>query len=139
MVRKIAVGLVMFFLCVVLSSNTLSMLAANRAEGPDIEEIMKKLNKPKGLHKAVGKALDADSVDWATVAPMTKEYAKLAGHLGKNKPEKGGAASWAKLCKAYADDAAALAAAAGKKDKASAKTAWGKLNKSCQECHDEHR
>jgi cytochrome c556 len=70
---------------------------------------------------------------------MSKEYAELANCLGKNKCPKGSADSWAKLCKSYAEDAKELDTAAGKKDKAAALVAWGKLNKSCQGCHDEHR
>jgi cytochrome c556 len=70
---------------------------------------------------------------------MTKEYAKLCGALPKNECPKGNAASWAKLTKQCADDAKSLDLAAGKKDKTAALAAWGKLNKGCQACHDEHR
>ena len=136
--RLIAAGIGGIVLSALLVSGT---GAADKKDGvPTTEEIMKKVNKPKGLHKAVGKALEEDKVEWDNVTKMTKEYAELAGALGLNpKPDKGSKASWDKLCKSYGEDAKALEAAVNKKDKTASGTAWSKLNKSCQGCHDEHR
>ena len=147
MLRLFAAGVGGVLLSVVLISGQSSVSAADKTV-PDIEAIMKKINKPnrdrqdgqgKTMHKVVGKALEEETIDWGEVAKMSKEYAELAGYLGQNKCPKGSADSWAKLCKAYAEDAKALDTAAGKRDKAAATAAWGKLNKSCQSCHEEHR
>ena len=111
------------------------------ADGKDLdtETIMKKLNGKTGTHKVVGKALDAGTPDWAALSTQTKTYAELAAALCKNKPEKGDQKSWDKLCKEYAEAAADLNKAAGKKDKDAAKTAFGKLKESCDACHENHR
>ncbi len=115
--------------------------ADGKADVPSTEKIMQVINKPKGgLHRLLGKALEEESVKWDDVAKMTKEYAELAGALGKNPcPKKGTLESWTKLCKAYGEDAKSLDSAAGKKDKEATIAAWTKLNRSCQSCHDEHR
>lgn len=105
----------------------------------DIETIMKKLNGKKGTHKVIGKALDASPMDWTALTPQTKTYAELAAALGKNKPEKGDQKSWDMLCKEYAAAAKELDGAAVKKDKDAAKTAFGKLKDSCDNCHENHR
>jgi len=138
MQRLIALTVGGVLLSVVLFSSSTQMTAADK-DVPNIEDIMKIVNKPKGLHKTVGKALEEATVNWDDVTKMTKQYSELADALPKNKCPKGDAKSWDKLCKSYADDAKALNAAAGKKDKEAAKVAFGKLNKSCQGCHDEHR
>ncbi|MCE9530431.1 MAG: cytochrome c [Planctomycetes bacterium] len=140
MQRLFAAGVGGVLLGVVLFSGSASVGAdKDKKDVPSVEDIMKVINKPKGLHKAVGKALAEDTVKWDAVAKMSKEYNELASVLGKNPCPKGNAGSWDKLCKSYAADAKALDEAAGKKDKAAAVTAMGKLNKSCQGCHDEHR
>jgi cytochrome c556 len=139
MLRLIAAGVGGVVLTIILASANTSAEAADKKDVPNIEDIMKIVNKPKGLHKAVGKALEADPVAWSDVSTKMKQYAELADALGKNPCPKGNGDSWSKLCKAYAVDAKALETAVAKKDKAAATTAWSKLNKSCQGCHDEHR
>jgi cytochrome c556 len=107
---------------------------------PSIEDIMTKINKKNvGLHSDVGTALKAGTVDWDALAKKTKEYATLAAALGKNDPPKGSKMSWAKLTKAYADDATALNAAAEKKDKTVAAATLRKLQGQCMACHSAHR
>jgi cytochrome c556 len=142
MLRLIAAGVSGVVLCAILFSGNASVGAANNADVPDTETIMKKLNKKKGqvgVHYLIQPMLESDSVPWDEFAKKSKEYAELTAALGKNVCPKGGSASWEKLCKAYAADAKALDAAVGKKDKAAATAAYEKLNKSCQACHDEHR
>lgn len=138
MQRLIAAGIGGVLLSVVLMSSQ-TVGAANLAAAPNVEEIMQKVYKPKGLHKAVGKSLELADVDWAAVSTMTTDYAKLVGDLPKCKCPKGDAASWEKLTKQSAADSKALNDAVAKKDKTAALAVWGKLNKSCQACHDEHR
>jgi hypothetical protein len=107
---------------------------------PTIHDIMEQVNRRKGgLHSEVGEALQAPSVDWASVEPKTKNYAALADFLGKNDPPRGDKASWESLTKAYAADAQALHAATEKKDKDAALAAHQKLSDSCKGCHDSHR
>ncbi len=107
---------------------------------PEIEEIMQKVNKGKdALHAVVGKDLQAASVDWSKVQKETKEYVALAEFLGKNDPPKGDKASWAKLTKAYAENAKALNEAAQKQDKSGALAVHKKIQGSCRACHTAHR
>jgi hypothetical protein len=140
MLRSFTAGAAAFVLCAILGAGSAKVAANNAEDLPGIEEIMKKVNSKKsGIHPALDPLLKADPVKWDDVSKMTKEYETLAVALGKNKPDKGSAVSWAKLCKGYADEAKSLNAAAGKKDKAAATAAYAKLSKSCQACHDEHR
>jgi cytochrome c556 len=105
-----------------------------------IAGIMKKLHKGKGaVHGAIKAQLGESTVDWAAVSKSSADYVQLAELLTKTKPETGEKSSWDKLTKSYADDAKALAAAAGKKDAAGANAAFGRLSKSCKACHDAHR
>jgi len=107
---------------------------------PTIHDIMEQVNRRKsGLHSEVGEALQAESIDWATIEPKAKNYAALADFLGKNDPPKGDKASWESLSKAYAADAQGLHAAAEKKDKDAALAAHQKLSDSCMGCHRAHR
>jgi cytochrome c553 len=106
-----------------------------------IKEIMSKLNKPGGLRPNLGQDLmDADP-DWEEIQKQTKEFSALAAQLGKNTPTVGEKASWDKLCASYAADAAALDAAAQKKDKLAAKAAHAKLSADtmCKACHSVHQ
>ncbi len=140
MLRLFVAGFGVALMSVVLLSGNNSVGAANAAADPGIEDIMKKLFKGgKSLHKTAGKALEAATPDWADVGPMAKTYAEQAAALPKNAVPKGDAKSWAKLTKQFADDAKSFDAAVAKKDKAASVAAWGKLNKSCTACHDEHR
>jgi len=117
-----------------------SMVNAVEDKVPSIEEIMKKVNKgPKSLHQVMTKQLKGDAPVWEDLAKMSKEYAALCGALGSNKCEVGEAKSWEKLCKEYAAEAKALDAAVAKMDKTASLAAIGKLNKTCEGCHDAHR
>lgn len=113
--------------------------AQKKEQVPTIEKIMEEVFKTKGLHKTIGKALEETDIKWNDISPMSKRYAELTASLPKNKCPKGDAKSWAKLSKQCADDAKALETAVSKKDKSATITAWSKLNKGCQACHDEHR
>jgi cytochrome c556 len=107
---------------------------------PTIKEIMGRLNKPGGLYPTISRELKADDTDWAEVQQDTRSFAKLAAELGKNAAPKGDPESWAKLTKEYADNARALEDAAGKKDRAAATAARGRLgSRSCKTCHDAHK
>jgi hypothetical protein len=105
-----------------------------------IKDIMTKLNKPNGLRPNLGQDLMADEPDWDEIQKETKEFAELAAALGKITPPVGDQASWAKLTAVYAADAAALNAAAQKKDLKSTKAAHDRLSamNTCKSCHDVH-
>jgi cytochrome c556 len=123
-----------------LASFGANRLGAADDKVPTIEDIMKKVNKPRvGLHSDVGNALKAATVNWDTIQAKTKEYATMADFLGKNDPPKGTKASWEKLTKTYADDAKALNAAAEKMDKATVTSLHKKLSGECMACHKAHR
>ena len=115
-------------------------LTAADEKVPTIEDIMQAVNKKKGgLHTDVGDALKMGAVDWDSVKTKTKQYAAMADFLGKNDPPQGEKGSWDKLTKAYAAEAKTLNEAAGRKDKAAAMSAHGKLTRSCMGCHQVHR
>jgi cytochrome c556 len=107
----------------------------------EIKEIMVKINKPStGLLSNIGAELRSDSPDWKEIQPQAKEVAKLTAMLGKDKPPKGDAASWTKLTKDFAANAAALDKAIAAKDQAAAKAAYAKMSgKTCDTCHEAHR
>jgi cytochrome c553 len=108
---------------------------------PPVKEIMGKLNKPGGLRPNLGQDLMADEPDWDEIQKEAKEFAALASALGKNTPPVGDKGSWDRLTAAYAADAAALEAAALKKDKKATLAVHGKLSAMglCKNCHDAHQ
>lgn len=101
---------------------------------------MKTLAKgPNSLTPTIGKELQVDAPAWETIEGQTKEYARLAGLMGVEKPPMGSAESWAKLTSSFAGAAEALNKAAIAKDKAAALAAHKVITDSCKECHQEHR
>ena len=109
------------------------------AQGPDIKEIMTKANKAGGLFPQIQKGLKAPTPNWATLKNDSDELVSLATMLGKSKPPKGDAASWATLSKGYLDEATALKTAIAAMNKAGADAAIGKLATSCTSCHKAHK
>ena len=71
----------------------------------------------------------SDAPDWKEIQPQAKEVAKLAAMLGKHKPPKGDEASWAKLTKEFATNAAALDKAIAAKDQTAAKAVYAKMRR----------
>jgi hypothetical protein len=107
---------------------------------PTIRQIMGKLTRgPNSLTPVLGKELQAEAPDWATIQPQTEEYARLAAAMVQNKPRRGSPESWAKLSSAFADTASALNKAAQAKNRDAALEAHGQIEGSCMECHREHR
>ena len=109
------------------------------AQGPDIKEIMTKANKAGGLFPQIQKGLKAPTPNWATLKNDSDELVSLTTMLGKSKPPKGDAASWATLSKGYLDEATALKTAIAAMNKAGADAAIGKLATSCTSCHKAHK
>jgi hypothetical protein len=107
---------------------------------PSVKDVMKRLNGgPSCVGVTIDKDLKAESPNWNAVQNATKEYALLAAAVGKNDPPKGDKASWEKQTKGYAELAATLEAAAQKKDKSAAQTAYVKIVGACKACHNAHR
>lgn len=96
----------------------------------------------KNVHRAMKKALEADSTDWADVGTLMKQYstaAQFVGQHAKTKPEKGDEKSWAKLSGEFVAQAKELDSAVAKKDKEKAKGVMEKLHETCEACHENHR
>src|SRR5262249_47244231 len=98
-------------------------------------------NKPgSGLYFRIAQELRAEDTDWKEVARDAQELKQLTAQLPKLKPPKGDAASWAKLSKAYADNAAALDDAAKKKNKPAARAVLARRGEGAgTACHKVHR
>lgn len=112
--------------------------AANTADVPTILDIMEEGHSgKKSLINKVKTAVKEDKLaDALAPAKKLKEFGEA---LGKNTPEKGSKASWAKLSAVYKSDTAAIAEAVSKKDKKATEDALSKITKSCQACHDVHQ
>jgi cytochrome c556 len=108
-------------------------------KAPDTKEIMKKVGSPTGLFFDVAKELKENDPMWEEVQQKTKEISKLLESLGKATPPKGDKDSWAKLTKAYADNAKNLEKAAAKMDLKTARDFSEKMKNSCTACHKVHR
>ena len=118
---------------------TLSLGAFLFAQGVDIKEIMTKANKAGGLFPQIQKGLKAPAPNWANLKNDSDELVSLATMLGKSKPPKGDAASWATMSKGYLDEATALKTAIAAMNKAGADAVIGKLATSCTGCHKAHK
>jgi hypothetical protein len=120
-----------------------SLLAAGDSpDSPFLKVMEDNFSGKKNVHKAVKKALEADSIDWTDVAKLMKQYgiaAQSVGQHAKSKPEKGDQASWAKLTTEFAAEAKDLDAAIAKKDKDKALGTIEKLHETCEACHENHR
>jgi len=105
------------------------------------DEVMKKVNGKEGLKLSIAKALQAKKVDWDALKMSSEELVKLAEAMAANKQEKGGDDSWAKLTKAYLNNAKAIDAAIMKKDTKLAFAAHSKAfaQATCGACHKVHK
>ena len=115
-----------------------ALTAANAADKPTIDEIMKKNhNKKAGAFPKIQKLIEEGQFDKA--APLAKDLAANGAKLQSVKPEKGDEKSWEKMSKAYAVNTKAVSEAVEKKDAAAAKASAKTLQGSCKACHDAHR
>lgn len=103
---------------------------------PEISEIMKKgHDKTDGyIAKVRGAAKDGK---WEDAQKYAKTLAFFGEHLGKNKPPKGGADSWEKLTKKYAENTKLALKGTEDKDVKVVNKGLGGIN--CMECHKEHK
>jgi len=131
------VKMIFFPAAIYFASCALSQLAL--AQGPDVKEIMTKVNKAGGLFPQIQKGLKAPAPNWANLKSDADEFVSLVTALGKNKPPKGEVASWATLNKEYLDDVTVLKTAITAMNKSGADAAISKLGTSCNGCHKAHK
>jgi cytochrome c556 len=106
---------------------------------PTIKEVMTKLHRGADCLRArLGKALKAEAPAWDDVQQQTKEFARLAEALGKNRPPQGDKASWERLADEFGKQAKAMNEAAEKKSKAEVQATLAKLG-NCATCHKAHK
>jgi len=121
-----------------------SLLTADEPKDPPpfLKLMEDNFSGKKNVHRAMKKALEADTTDWGDVATLMKQYstaAQFVGQHAKTKPEKGDDKSWAKLSMEFAAQAKELDGAVAKKDKEKAKGVMEKLHETCEACHENHR
>lgn len=104
---------------------------------PSIKQVMKTVAGKEGLCAKCGAA--GKEMKWEEAQKLAKSLSACCANLPKNKCPKGDAASWEKLSKKYADQAAAVAKAAEDKDAQAYTAALAAFTKSCQECHKAHK
>ena len=105
---------------------------------PTVEEIMKIGHAGTKSLKAKIEA-SAKAEKWEDAEKSALALKLFGESLGKNKVEKGDAASWKKLSEKYSKSTADISEAVGKKDAKATTAALGVLGKSCKECHDAHK
>jgi Cytochrome C' len=121
-----------------------SLLAADEPKDPPpfLKVMEDNFSGKKNVHRALKKAVDADTIDWGEVGNLCKQYTTAAGQVGahsKAKPEKGDDKSWAKLTEQFQTLSKELDAAVAKKDKEQIKGTMEKLHDTCEACHENHR
>jgi Cytochrome C' len=121
-----------------------SLLAADEPKDPPpfLKVMEDNFSGKKNVHRALKKAVDADTIDWGEVGNLCKQYTTAANQVGahaKTKPEKGDDKSWAKLTEQFQSLSKELDAAVAKKDKEQIKGTMEKLHDTCEACHENHR
>jgi hypothetical protein len=102
----------------------------------DISDVMKKSFKDKDAYnKTIPAAVKGEK--WEDAAKLAKEWNELAMALAKNKPPKGEAKSWEKLCGGFVDNTKTILEGAEKKDAKVVTKAIGSFN--CMACHKNHK
>ena len=115
-------------------------LGAQGEKGPDIKEIMGRLNKPTGIYFSMTRELKEQAPDWAEVQMNARLLGQLAGQLTRTTPPRGDRASWDRQIKAYIANAQAAETAIRKMDKAAAQAALARMGEpACTTCHKAHR
>jgi hypothetical protein len=113
---------------------------ADKKKTASIEDIMKKAHdSDEGYIKKVRDDLKEDKPDWKEIQKITKDWAKLAPELGKNKPPKGAVADWKKKAAVYTALVVKVEKAADKKNKGEAQKVLTTMNLTCGACHKAHK
>lgn len=107
-----------------------------------IGDVMRAVNGPSGVRGGIAQSLGEaprDEKDWKLLRARAAVMADSGVLLMSLKPSKGTAASWRRHAASYRDAAAALAAAADRRNSDEARLAFDRLNTSCGRCHADHR
>ena len=114
---------------------------AQGEKASELQATMKKIGDgSSGLFIKLGRELRDEEPTWDEARKYSQEMARLTAGLTKYTPPLGDKASFDKQAKAFAAEVAALDAAIGKRDRATAFAAWKKLeSQTCTGCHKVHR
>ena len=105
---------------------------------PDISEIM--LKGHKGTDAYINRIKTAAKAGkWEDAEKYAKTLAFFGDNLGKNKPPKGSAESWAKLTKKYQENTKAVYKATEDKNAKEVNKSLGAITSSCGQCHKAHK
>lgn len=108
-----------------------------KEEVPDVDTIMTEAHGKGGLRAQVDAAQKAKKL--ADAQKPADKWAKLASAMAKNKPPKGEAASWKKLCDDYEKCVKGVAKAVKDDKDAEVTKAQAKVQATCKGCHETHR
>lgn len=143
MLRSVAlIGFVGLLAAVLVAGPSVLAADAPKDPPPFVKIMEDNFSGKKNVHKAVKRAVEADSTDWADVEKLAKQYVaatQMVGQHGKTKPEKGSADSWAQLTAQFAAQGKELEGAVAKKDKEKVKATVEKMMETCEACHENHR
>jgi hypothetical protein len=114
---------------------------AQGEKSSELRDTMKKIGDgSSGLFTKLGRELRDEEPTWDDARRYSQEMARLSTGLTKYTPTMGDKASFDKQAKAFAEQAAALDAAVGKRDRGTAFAAWKKMEaQTCAACHKVHR
>jgi len=104
---------------------------------PTIKQVMKTVAGKQGLCAQCAAA--GKGMKWEDAQKLAKSLTACCANLPKNKCPKGDAASWEKLSKQYAEQAAAVQKAADDKDAQAFTAALKTFTSSCGACHKAHK
>src|SRR5215831_16159311 len=109
--------------------------SSSGAADAEISDVMKKSFGKDGYKAAIVASVKGEK--WEDAAKTAKEWNELAMDLAKNKPPKGEAKSWEKLCAGFVNNTKTILEGAEKKDTKAVTKAIGSFN--CGACHKAHK
>jgi len=107
-----------------------------------IGDVMRAVNGATGVGGEVAQSLGEglrEEKDWKLLRARAAIMADAGGLLMELKPTRGSQSSWRRHAASYRDAAAALAAAADRRNLAEARQAFDRLKTNCNRCHSDHR
>jgi dienelactone hydrolase len=107
-----------------------------------IDDVMRAVNGASGMCGDVSQSLNEgprEEKDWRLLRARAAIMADSGVLLMSLKPPKGSASGWQRHATAYRGAAAALAAAADRRNIDEARQAFDRLKKNCDRCHADHR
>jgi hypothetical protein len=107
-----------------------------------IADVMRAVNGATGVCGEVAQSLGEglpEEKDWKLLRARAAIMSDAGVLLLQLKPPRGSQSSWRRHAASYRDAAAALAAAADRRNIAEARQAFARLKTDCNRCHSEHR